>query len=88
MSKQKNPFYKSSRKKNPTPEEVMHDIKVVASRNHVYVKGAEVDNEYFWDCVQRVKHQSYYFALRLESLAYRYERAKRNHKHQRSLKVA
>lgn len=86
---QKNPLYKASRKRNPTPEDVLHDIKVIGARNHVYVKGADLESEYFWECIQRVKVNSYYFALRLESLAYRYERAKRNYKNsKRNLKIA
>lgn len=55
MSKQSFPLYQSSWKKNPTPEEVMHDIKLIARKNNVYVKGADVDNEYFWECCQRVR---------------------------------
>lgn len=74
--------YATRGKKNPTPEEVMADIKAIAAKNHVYVKSADVETEYFWDCCQRVKASSYYYALKLESLAFRYLRALRMHAEQ------
>jgi len=73
-----NTIYQSTRRKNPTPDQVMHDIKHIAAKNHVYVKGADVETEYFWECCERVRKQSYYYGMRLEQLAFRYLRAKRN----------
>jgi hypothetical protein len=82
MPTQKNPLYHAARKKNPTPEEIMHDIRIVASRNGVYLKlkDNDVASDYYWETCIRVRKQSYYYGLRMESLAYRYLRAKRTHR--------
>lgn len=82
---QKNPQYKASRKRNPTPDDVAHDIRIIARKCHVYMKEVNPDTDYFWERIQMIRTQSYYYALRMESLGYRYMRAKRQYKTNRNL---
>lgn len=70
--------YQSKGVKHPTPEQIMADMRSIARKNHVYIKGEHyVLTDYFAEVIQRVRSQSYYYANRLESLAYRHERARR-----------
>jgi hypothetical protein len=80
--------YKSRGKKNPTPEEVLHDIRAIARRHGVYLKEADPATEYFWDKITQVKRLNYYYGMRLEVLGFRHARAVRNFKQNAHLKIA
>lgn len=79
--------YQTKGIKNPTPEQLMVDIRAIARKNHVYVKDCYVLTDYFAEVIQRVKANSYYYAMRLESLAFRVEMARRYHR-KNQLKIA
>jgi hypothetical protein len=69
--------YQSTRKKGASSKEIMADIRLIARHHGVYAKEADVYSDYFEDCINRVRSQNYYYAMRMEQLAYRHERAKR-----------
>lgn len=83
MAKRKLPKYKSIRKKHPTPEEVMADMKIIGHKFGVYLKDCDPFSDYFAEKLKHIRSyyssisSAYYYATRLESLAYRHERAKR-----------
>ena len=80
--------YKSRGKKNPAPEEVLHDIRAIARKHGVYLKEADPASEYFWEKITQVKRINYYYGLRLEILGYRHARALRNFEKIHKLKIA
>lgn len=89
----KKPKYKSSHKKHPTPEDVMSDMKAIGHKFGVYLKDCDPFSDYFAEKLKVIKSyyhgvsSAYYYANRLESLAYRYERAKRYYAQNRLQKV-
>lgn len=91
MAKQKQ--IRSTRKKNPTPQEVMADMKMIGHKFGVYLKECDPFSDYFADKITQIKsyyHDKptcYYYATRLEALAYRHERAKRYYSQNQLRKV-
>jgi hypothetical protein len=92
MSEQKR--IKSTRKKNPTPDEVMQDIKFIAKKFGVYMKECDPFSDYFAEKIAHIRglhfemSSAYYHATRLESLAYHYQRAKQHYAKNKLTKVA
>lgn len=88
-------MYNSTKKKNPTPEELRADMRKIAQRFSLYMKDADPFSDYFADKIRTIRSsynvygsKVYYYANRLESLAYRHERAKRHYATNKLTKVA
>jgi hypothetical protein len=85
---------KSTRKKNPTPDEVMQDIKFIVRKFGVYIKDCDPFSDYFAEKIAAIRathfnmSSAYYHATRLESLAYRYQRAKQHYVKNKLKRVA
>lgn len=81
-------------KKHPQPSDIMHDMRAIGRKFGIsYLKDFDPFSDYFAEKLAVIRScykenpSAYYYATRLESLAYRHERARKYYAERKHLKA-